>query len=224
MTAAIANRDTVKKQITTRGGAKVKGATTIFAGTLIALTAGFAAPGSAALGLYALGRSASKVVNAGADGDTTVDYEPGIYRWANGDAIARADVGKRAFIVDDQTVSKDGVGKSLAGIIIDVDADGVWVWTSPEAIALAAAMVSVASVQFVAPVALVAGDVAIAAGVTVTPSSIIVPIRSSPDVVAAHWGDLSITTRVNGGPGTGGFHIHSSSATDVSTVAALIIG
>lgn len=36
-------------------------------------------------------------------------------------------VGKRAYVVDDQTVTDDDAGRSAAGIIIDADDDGVWV-------------------------------------------------------------------------------------------------
>ena len=65
-------------------------------------------------------------------GDLTVDYRPGVYRFANSsgaDAIAKADIGAKCFIVDDQTVAKtDGTGtRSPAGIIDGVDANGVWV-------------------------------------------------------------------------------------------------
>ena len=45
------------------------------------------------------------------------------------DAIVRADVGADCYIVDDQTVAKTNGSntRSVAGKIIAVDADGVWV-------------------------------------------------------------------------------------------------
>jgi hypothetical protein len=36
-------------------------------------------------------------------------------------------VGKPCYIADDHTVAKTASGKSAAGIVRDVDADGVWV-------------------------------------------------------------------------------------------------
>ena len=59
----------------------------------------------------------------------------GIFRWLNegGDAVTIADRYNQCFIVDDQTVARtDGTSsRSAAGIVIDVDADGVWVQTVP---------------------------------------------------------------------------------------------
>ena len=68
----------------------------------------------------------------GADGAETVEVERGIFRFENsaaGDAIGLADIGKRCYLVDDQTVAKtsDNGSRSRAGQVIDVDAQGVWV-------------------------------------------------------------------------------------------------
>jgi hypothetical protein len=135
MTALAANRDTPRRT-TDMTAARVKSATTIYSGSLVVLVAGYAEPGSTAPGLHVLGRAAQMVVNAGDNGAAHVNVEAGTFRWANADAITVADIGKPAFIVDDQTVSKDGTGKSLAGIIADVDDTGVWVRTTPDAVAL----------------------------------------------------------------------------------------
>ena len=112
----------------------VKGATEIFAGSLVAMDAnGYAVPGATATTLKGLGRAEEHVDNsAGADGDLTVRVGRGIYRFANSastDAITFSEVGDDCYIVDDQTVAKtDGTGtRSVAGKIHDVDADGVWV-------------------------------------------------------------------------------------------------
>jgi hypothetical protein len=56
----------------------------------------------------------------------------GVLSFANsaaGDLITRADIGKSAYVVDDQTVAKTSgsATRSIAGIIRDVDAQGVWV-------------------------------------------------------------------------------------------------
>jgi len=113
----------------------IKTNTTIFAGALVCLDAsGWAVPGSTATTLTAIGRAEENVVNAGANGAKSVRVRRGRFRWNNsaaGDAITRADIGKTAYVVDDQTVAKTtGTGtRSAAGIIRDVDAQGVWVET-----------------------------------------------------------------------------------------------
>jgi len=98
---------------------------------------GYLKPAVTATGLVPLGRFMETVDNtAGADGAVTARVEPGIFRWANSagaDEIAIAEIGDACYIVDDQTVAKtDGGGaRSKAGLIFDVDAQGVWVWSGP---------------------------------------------------------------------------------------------
>jgi hypothetical protein len=112
-------------------GHPVLGNVKIYAGALVVLSAtGFAAPGSTALALIAVGRAAEEVDNTGgADGALTVRVERGTFQWGNDASINRTHIGKTAYIVDDQTVAAtDGAGtRSAAGLIVDVDADGVWV-------------------------------------------------------------------------------------------------
>lgn len=109
----------------------------IFGGALVVLNAGWAEPGSTATGLVAVGRAEGKADNTGgANGDTSVRVQRGIFRFNNsaaGDAIAAADIGADCYIVDDQTVAKtDGTGtRSRAGKIVNVDALGVWVAIGP---------------------------------------------------------------------------------------------
>lgn len=117
-----------------RINAPVAAATIIYAGALVALNAaGDAVPAAAALGLRAVGRAEARVDNsAGAAGDLSVELGRGVFRFANsaaGDAIARADIGTYVYLVDDQTVAKtSGNGaRSIAGRVLDVDAQGVWV-------------------------------------------------------------------------------------------------
>lgn len=110
----------------------VKGSTTVYQGSLVALNAGYAAPGAAATGRVAVGRAEETVANAGSDGVVSVRVKRGVFRFANssaGDAITQAEAGATCYIVDDQTVAKtDGTGtRSAAGKIVAVDALGVWV-------------------------------------------------------------------------------------------------
>ncbi|MGC9368704.1 MAG: hypothetical protein ACP5DX_04095 [Paracoccaceae bacterium] len=133
MTALTADRNTPRSQGDDRSGA-VGAATTIYAGALVMRNAtGYLVEGQTATGLVGVGRAEERVDNsAGADGDLNVTYRPGIYRFANSagaDEITIAEIGAKAYAVDDQTVAKtDGTAtRSPAGIIDDVDANGVWV-------------------------------------------------------------------------------------------------
>lgn len=109
----------------------VKGATTIYQGSLVVLNAGFAAPGATATDLIAVGCALETVVNSGADGAKNVRVEQGTFKWANagGDPIVAATRGGVAYITDDQTVNVTATGKSAAGKVIQLDSDGVWVRT-----------------------------------------------------------------------------------------------
>lgn len=97
----------------------------VFAGALYVLdAAGNATPATAAAAnpvrAVALARASQP------HGDQRVDGALGVFRFDNdGDSITRADIGRNAFVVDDQTVAKTGTAK--AGVVVDVDEAGVWV-------------------------------------------------------------------------------------------------
>jgi len=108
--------------------------TTVFAGSMAAQNAaGAAVPASATNTLTVLGRAKHRASTAaGSTLPTSVEIERGVFRFANsggGDAITIADYGKPCYAVDDQTVAKtsDTGARPQAGIIRDVDAQGVWV-------------------------------------------------------------------------------------------------
>lgn len=130
MTALADSRNTPKYESDIVLSFPVKASVKIYKGSLVVLDAGYAKPGATATGLVAVGRAKATVDNSsGSNGDLTIEVEPGTYRWANGDSIAQAQVGSIAYVVDDQTVSKAGTGKSIAGTIIEVDSYGVYVHT-----------------------------------------------------------------------------------------------
>lgn len=114
-------------------GYPVKASVKTIQGGIAVLNAGYAAPGTTALNLVAVGRFEATVDNsAGANGAEVVEVKRGTFKFGNsaaGDLIAQADVGADCYIVDDQTVAKtNGTNtRSVAGKIIAVDADGVWV-------------------------------------------------------------------------------------------------
>jgi len=104
----------------------------IFAGAQVVLSAtGFAIPGKTATGLTYAGRAEESVDNAaGIDGAKTVEISRGnAFKWNNDGSVTKAHLLKRAYVVDDATVSAtDGGGtRSASGLIVGIDSDGVWV-------------------------------------------------------------------------------------------------
>lgn len=105
----------------------------IYAGALVVSNAaGYAAPGSAAAGLIALGRSEDSISNnPGADGAKVIRVRrKKAFLFANSttDAVVQADVGRPCYIQDDQTVCHTATGKSVAGTVVGLEAPGVWVY------------------------------------------------------------------------------------------------
>ncbi len=98
---------------------------------IAASTFGVAAVATAAN--VTIGVAQATVDNAGgANGALSVDVKRGVFRFANsaaGDLIARSEIGKTVYVVDDQTVAKtdNSAARPAAGICYDVDAQGVWV-------------------------------------------------------------------------------------------------
>lgn len=106
----------------------------IWAGSLVAINAaGYATPGAVAATLKYFGRAEEQVDNSdGAAGDQSVLVRRlKAFKWLNhgADPVVQADLGANCYIVDDQTVAKTSGGdtRSVAGKVIQVDSDGIWV-------------------------------------------------------------------------------------------------
>jgi len=113
--------------------------TRIFAGSMVAInSSGYAVSASDAASQSVIGAAYETVDNrtnadgAGDSGTMTIQVIRGVFRWVNGDSFTDANIGDLAFVEDDQTVQKaaSASNDSIAGVIIDVDDDGVWVDTS----------------------------------------------------------------------------------------------
>ncbi|WP_226557855.1 hypothetical protein [Salipiger thiooxidans] len=133
MAALTAGRLTPRREGDFLSGA-VAAATTLFAGAMVMRNAtGFLVAGQTATALVGVGVADAEANNSGgAAGDITARIRTGIFRMANStstDEIDAGDIGAVAYAVDDQTVAlTDGTGtRSPAGIIADVDDQGVWV-------------------------------------------------------------------------------------------------
>ena len=101
-------------------------------GALVVTKDGYAAPGELTAGLTYIGRADQRVDNTdGPAGAKRIQVRRGgLFRWDNASgagAITQDDVGKTAYIFDDRTVTRTAAGASPAGVILDVDPDGVWV-------------------------------------------------------------------------------------------------
>lgn len=106
----------------------VKGATTIYQGSIVAIDAnGYAIPGKKAASLKAAGRAEETVENKGGDGDAVIRVSRGTFVFENSTSgkITAADVLSLCYMEDDQTVTKTGTGASVAGLVIRVDDEGV---------------------------------------------------------------------------------------------------
>ena len=123
----------------------VKGSTTIFQGSIVAIDAdGFAVPGKKAAGLKAVGRAEETIENSGKDGEAVIRVKRGVFVFDNtataANKLTAADVLGPCYIEDDQTVTKLAMGASVAGLVVRVDDDGVAVemgfgYTGPAATA-----------------------------------------------------------------------------------------
>ncbi|MCG9027433.1 hypothetical protein [Laribacter hongkongensis] len=133
MTATTQDRNTPMKDgelivVPVAAGAVIPAGTLVVAGAT-----GFAVPGSTATGLAFLGRAEEYANNTGGtDGAVSVPVRRGkAFKWANdsSDPVTQASLGRPCFISDNQTVAKtNGTNtRSQAGIVLGLDADGVWV-------------------------------------------------------------------------------------------------
>ncbi len=133
MTALSADRNTPRRERTTRH-VPVAAGVKLYAGGMSAISAtGFLVPVTAVTTLKGAARTAKFIDNtAGGNGAVLGEQELGTYRWDNSaaaDLITRADIGSDAYGVDDQTVAKTNGGgtRSIVGRIADVDDQGVWI-------------------------------------------------------------------------------------------------
>lgn len=98
--------------------------TKIYQGGLTVLSGGYAAPGSTATSLIAVGVARAQVDNStGSAGALTVEVSEGCFWFVNSgsDLVVQADVGSDCYITDDQTVNHTSTGKSRAGKVLKLD-------------------------------------------------------------------------------------------------------
>ena len=109
MAALTKDRDTLRKDGGLRGY-PVKGSTTIFKGSIVAVDDnGWALPAADAAAQRVIGVAAEKVINSGADGAKKIRVESGKDFLFNATSITQAMLGDRMHVVDDNTFD-DAVG------------------------------------------------------------------------------------------------------------------
>lgn len=133
MTALTADRQTPQRS-GTELSLPVAAGVNIRAGAQVAINgSSLAQPGAVATTLRGVGVAIEAADNTGgAAGAINVKVRRGVWRMANSastDLIALKDIGSSCYIVDDQTVALTNGSntRSIAGVIRDVDASGVWV-------------------------------------------------------------------------------------------------
>jgi hypothetical protein len=207
-------------------------AVAIVAGEVVTviLGTGYATNGVAALTHRVLGvATESKDNSAGAAGALSIAYETGVFRFANSDSIAQADVGKVACLVDNNTAAKLNTGaRPILGTIVGLHSSGdVYVLvgiTHPASIAAAIG----AGIQ-TGSGTLAAGVLAISSGIALTASSRIFIQRVTG---AGTQGDelrVPAADRTVGAVGTAAMTVRAflngaAATSDTSTFEYMIVG
>lgn len=114
---------------------KVAANTKIYGGSIVVMEGGYAKPGRSATGLTTIGRATETVDNTGGvAGAKSIVIERSVgsieflYMNDTGTAVASTDVGSDCYVLDDQTVTGDNTGRSVAGEVAEVVPQvGVWI-------------------------------------------------------------------------------------------------
>lgn len=132
MAALTADRSTQQRE-SREASYPVAANTTVYAGSLVALnSSGYLVPAGATATLKVVGRAEEQATCGATAGAVRCTVRRGTFRWDNStaaDLIALADVGSDVYAADDQTVAKtsNSNARPIAGRVMDVDSDGVWV-------------------------------------------------------------------------------------------------
>jgi hypothetical protein len=202
---------------------------TIYKGTLVMILAGYANPAADTAGGIVVGVAEEHVANAGADGAVRILVGSANAWFLANSGIVAADVGKIAYVSDDQTVSDaTGTNGVVAGVIEELETGGVWVNVpSTNALALSGVAAGIvgetAAAVGVKQHAIVAGDITVgyydftfpftvaAFGATYR-SATGVPLDGVTDAATINAGNVRISLAGTGAP--------ALIATDVVAVVA----
>lgn len=168
MTALIKDRNTTRKATGQVDVLLLAAGAKIYAGSQVCINSdGYAVPAADTAGLKFAGVSRGYADNTGgANGAVSVDvWRDGVFDFV-GSALTLADVGKPAFIVDDQTIGLSSTNAVGCGVISEVEsATKAWVDITPANRRTGQAQ---ASVTAAAPGSITAADASAAAAATPT--------------------------------------------------------
>lgn len=103
----------------------------IFAGGMVCLDAtGYAIPAADTAGISrVVGIADADVDNTGGnDGDLTITCKKGVAKLVNNDNVqAEVEIPDQALVEDDQTVGTSTVNSIVAGTVVELNSDGIWV-------------------------------------------------------------------------------------------------
>lgn len=142
MTQLAADNETIKGPLAGLGPVAnfaILASEIMYRGGLVAIDyAGEVQMASDTLGLRVIGISPKQIDNT-ADGKELAPPLTGAYRLNNSATypLTRASINQPCYVEDDNTVAGFSTNLVAAGIVVDVDADGVWVDVSPRARAIA---------------------------------------------------------------------------------------
>lgn len=131
MTALAADRQKYQSRVWRGPTASypVAASTKIYHGGMVALNAsGYLVPGSNTAGLAVVGVAEETVDNtSGADGALRCKVSTGMYKFENSGtkAVEQGDAGRPIFVEDDQTVADETTKGIVAGLLVEVETDGV---------------------------------------------------------------------------------------------------
>ena len=128
---ALAQERATKRRTGARFVDPVAADAVLYLGGLAVLDAsGDAVTATAATGLIARGVNLESIDNTGGlDGGQSISVESGVWLMDNDptDPLDRSHINSNCYILDDQTVSALATGRSIAGLVKDIDGNGVWV-------------------------------------------------------------------------------------------------
>ena len=108
----------------------------IYAGAIVAIDAnGNANPAQDVAGLTVIGRAEVEVDNLGGiAGAQSIQVKRGVFEWDNSTAnpVPVTAIGSLVYAVDDHTVATTSTNHIVAGRVVFVDSNGVWVDTTAQ--------------------------------------------------------------------------------------------
>ena len=108
----------------------VAASTLIYAGAAVCLSGGYLVNASATTGLLAMGVANETVDNSsGSNGDLVCGVDTGVFKMVNNgsNTVAQTNIGADVYFEDNQTVSTNSTGTSVAGKAVSLESDGVYV-------------------------------------------------------------------------------------------------